>query len=543
MAVSVLGVQAGTASTATSYSLTTPSQLNIATTTLLVTACASTADTSTQTPPSGWALNGYGLMSGIGVCMALFERDTPSYISNKIPSNDQPSTGLSITTANATSTGRNAAAITIGGGAISAYSRAWRTTIPASSSLATNSSVLWALPVYNPTNGCVSGDKIIIVMAGSRYDADATITAGNMGLTNITKHAFIPGDAAGTPALSVWSADATSTQIRATAPTITISNPAGAAGGYGLWMYCFHPTDDNATQGSGGAPIRVAVTGDSITHGGAFGGALNGESSGESPERWIDRLFGTQATAIGATLNFQSNTTVTINHTAAALPWYSGSYTPYDGSPTTSVRIRNMGQGGWDTVNHLVAAHRPRLVANPQDSGISPDIYIINLGANDEKGVNTTQNTAANFRDSIFSLATVYMPAPYVILVKQWAWAFDYVNGSAFARQSGQTHSLFLTAIDDAATLIRATGRTCIVVDVGNGVSAEASGGTSVPTVTAGVSFSGVVASSGTSADNIHGNAASHLNTWAPTIRTGLDQIPLLNPVSVSTWKPQIISY
>lgn len=246
----------------------------------------------------------------------------------------------------------------------------------------------------------------------------------------------------------------------------------------------------------------------------------------------------------------------------------------------TRIRIRTVGGGsggGGVTVHNLLsgrsaadahpisaitglqAALNAKLAADDLDSGIEAyfaanpnnsfllaadldalddlDILLVNLGANDERGIiSGAASTAANLRDALVALATVYTPAPYVVLVKQWAWAFDYVTSSTFARQSGQTHAAFMTAIDDAATIIRASGRACVVVDVAS--DAEASGGTSASTPTSGLSFAGAVGSSGT-VDNVHPNSSASASVWAPAIRTGLDKIPLLNPPP--PWTPRMV--
>jgi len=534
MAVSV-STALGSVGTATSHTVPTPAALDYATTTLLAVGSNGTTDISAQTPPTGWVSNSLGLMSGVNVGLGLYERDTFSYISNLLVPADQPSTSQSITTASATATGRNALSLTIAGGTIAAWTRGWRSNQAASTAQTQASSVVWTMPNLTPTslNAAKVGDTLVVVMCGSAFDTLGTITAGNMTLSNITMVASQLGDATGTPAMSIWTADIGANQTKATVPTITVSNPAGATRSFGWYAYIIRPIVENNTEGAAGAPIRVTVMGDSITHGGCFGGNMLGETVADPlNQRYIDLLFGNQADAVGADLDFQGGATGGIRLQdvtgagVAASTWYDGSYTNYAADRTRSVRVRNLSQGGWDSYNHVVGAHKPQIVANKLDSGISSDVLIICLGANDEKGINGAVNTAARFRDNLYELATVHDPAPYVILVKEWAWAFDYVNGSAFTRQSGQTHALFHTAIDDAAALITASGRTCIVVDTA--VDAVTSGGSNESVQTDTTSYSTVppkTAASGTTPDNIHPNATYQDLTWRATIQTALDQV------------------
>lgn len=397
------------------------------------------------------------------------------------------------------------------------------------------------------TQALAVGDKVYAVVV-SDYSTAPTITAStNCGAMTLVQSVSGAGPAED---ICVYVFEGTVSNTNQSTFTFSVKNNSGVESTvFALTAVAVRPFN-TTLDGAGGAPIKVMAIGDSITAGSNFSGQVLGKTVGDPAQRWLDRLFGVKSTSLGVNIDFQADTVV--NNAGNRIAWYAGTYVPTG----RSVRVRDMGQPGWDMSFHIEnGSWKNNTIGNPTDSGYSPDILIISLGANDERNIAAGLDTPTYFKDGAYALACVYNNPTYVVLVKQWAWSFDWVSGagSAFTGSRLGTHAQYHTAIDDAATLIAATGRTVIVVNTNVDAALANQVGTSTPGVNraySGLLNDGVTVSStysvppgavnGSASDNIHSNALGYAEVWAPTIRKALDAIPLLAAPSSGGGTPSL---
>lgn len=260
--------------------------------------------------------------------------------------------------------------------------------------------------------------------------------------------------------------------------SLTISSSARYAG------HAFVLNPRRSTQTLEVNNPRVAVLGDSITARPNVG-TDNGIGRG-----YTDHVLGTPAT------------TTTDGNTG----WYNGWFNGQE------IRFWVFGQSGANareiTANYALSSSKT------DGSSVTPDVLVLNFGANDElDGRTTTQ-----FRDDLVTLAnggdSAELPlCPYVLLIGQWAWR-AYGGGG---QPASNNHAAFLTAAQDAVALIEALGHVtkCIYVDVAT--NASSGGGTNVATADTTYGIGG--------SDYAHPNAKGHRDVWANTFRYGLETL------------------
>lgn len=230
---------------------------------------------------------------------------------------------------------------------------------------------------------------------------------------------------------------------------------------------------------------RIAVCGDSITAGPHVGVS----------RRWVDKVLGT------------CPGTTTDGNTAWFNGWFNG----------TEIRAWCFAQSG---ANALEFVANYDVSSSKSDGGaVTPDVLVLNFGANDE----LDGRTPAQFSADLVALADgaggELPKCPFVLVVGQWAWS-GYGGGG---QPSGSVdHAEFLAAAADAVEQIleldhvqRALIVTCAADPVNGGGTNSA------------------VCESPFAHDHIHPNELGQREVWAPMIRFGLQQLLALSPTTV----------